>query len=133
MVIRVGAVLACTVLLAGCGGAQETTAPEAAQSSAPAPAESAPAVEPIIVDVTISQGMVTPVNETLQATAGEPIMLRVDSDAADELHVHAVPEHTFAVQPAADQEFIFTVDVPGRVEVELHDLGRVVATIHVRP
>lgn len=88
---------------------------------------------PIVVDITIAEGTVTPVNETLEAAAGEPIVLRVDSDATDELHVHAVPEHTFAVQPGTDQEFTFAVEVPGRVEVELHDLGRVIATIHVRP
>jgi hypothetical protein len=37
------------------------------------------------------------------------------------------------VAPAADQSFEFTVDVPGRVEVELHELHRTVVTIQVRP
>lgn len=133
MMIRACAALLGAVLLAGCGGGEPAPATETPAAEAPAAETEAPAAEPIVVDITIAQGTVTPVNETLEATAGEPIVLRVDSDAADELHVHAAPEHTFAVQPGSDQEFTFTVEVPGRVEVELHELGRVVATINVRP
>lgn len=73
-----------------------------------------------------------PTNAEFQARIGEPIELRVSSDAADELHVHAVPEHTFTVKPEPNQTFMFSVDVPGRVEVELHKLHRTVATIQVR-
>ena len=40
-------------------------------------------------------------------------MIRVNSDAADELHVHSVPEHTFDVEPRPGQSFQFSVDVPG--------------------
>jgi hypothetical protein len=54
-------------------------------------------------------------------------------DCYPQLHVHSVPEHTFDVEARPGQVFEFTVDVPGRVDVELHDLGRIVVTIHVRP
>src|ERR1700676_948229 len=67
------------------------------------------------VDITIAGGTVTPTNAQLQAKVGQPITLRVSSDAADELHVHSVPDHTFTVEPRPDQTFQFTVDVPGRV------------------
>ncbi len=63
----------------------------------------------------------------------QPITLRVTSDAADELHVHSVPDHKFEVAAAANQTFQFNVDVPGNVDVELHHLDRTVATIQVRP
>ncbi|EUA12674.1 hypothetical protein I553_4068, partial [Mycobacterium xenopi 4042] len=43
------------------------------------------------------QGQVTPTNATLQAKVGAPITFDVTSDAADELHVHSVPDHKFAV------------------------------------
>jgi hypothetical protein len=85
------------------------------------------------VDVTIAHGEVTPANATLQATVHQPITLHVTSDAADELHVHSVPDHKFKVAAAANQMFQFTVDVPGTVDVELHHLDRTVATIQVRP
>jgi hypothetical protein len=83
--------------------------------------------------VTIAHGQVTPANAVLQATVRQPITLHVSSDAADELHVHSVPDHKFEVAAAANQTFQFSVDVPGSVDVELHHLDRTVATIQVRP
>ncbi|BCO36137.1 hypothetical protein BMW24_010655 [Mycobacterium heckeshornense] len=88
---------------------------------------------PVVITVTISKGQVTPANATLQAKVGAPITVDVTSDAADELHVHSVPDHTFQIAAAPNQKFEFTVDVPGNVEVELHHLDRTIATIQVRP
>lgn len=87
----------------------------------------------LVIDITIANGQVTPSNATFAAKVSEPITLRVTSDAADELHVHSVPDHKFAITVAADQTFQFNVDVPGNVDVELHHLDRTVATIQVRP
>lgn len=86
-----------------------------------------------VVDVDIAGGVVSPTNGQAQAAVGRPIVLMVNSDIQDQLHVHSVPEYTFDVQAGPAQSFEFTVDVPGRVDVELHDLGRSVATIEVRP
>ena len=86
----------------------------------------------LVVDVTIKGGEVTPTNEPLQGAVGEPIVIRVNSDAADQLHVHSNPEHTFTVEPKNGQSFQFTVDVPGKVDVELHHLDKTVATITVQ-
>jgi heme/copper-type cytochrome/quinol oxidase subunit 2 len=117
---RATLVSAVTVLLAGsligCGGSADKTAPGN-----------------LTVDVTIAKGQVTPVNATLQAKVKEPITFRVSSDAADELHVHSVPDHEFKITAAPGQTFQFSVDVPGNVDVELHHLDRTVATIQVRP
>ena len=86
-----------------------------------------------VFDVTIAGGEVTPTNAQVQAVAGEPIVLDVSSDVVDELHIHSVPEQKFDVEARADQRFEFTVDVPGRVDVELHDLHRTVVTFEVLP
>jgi hypothetical protein len=98
----------------------------------PSPSQD-PADAGLVIDITIAAGTVTPTNAALTATVGKPITMRVSSDAADELHVHSVPEHTFAVQAQPDQSFQFTVDVPGRVDIEVHHLDRTVATVQVRP
>ena len=74
-----------------------------------------------------------PTNAEAEAVAGQPIILEVSSDAADSIHVHSIPEHVFAVQARPGQRFEFTVDVPGRVDVELHELNRTIVTITVRP
>ncbi|MDZ4265981.1 MAG: hypothetical protein U1D00_09840, partial [Mycobacterium sp.] len=87
---------------------------------------------PLVIDVTIEGGDVTPSNAALQAAVGQPIVIRVASDSADELHVHSTPEHTFDIGVGPDQSFEFTVDMPGRVDVELHQLPKTIATIQVR-
>jgi hypothetical protein len=88
---------------------------------------------PLVVNVTISKGQVTPTNATFEAKAGAPITFDVTSDAPDELHVHSTPDHKFQIAAAPNQKFEFKVDVPGDVEVELHHLDRTIATIQVRP
>jgi hypothetical protein len=115
------ATVAAALLIVGlvaCGGSPKTTQPSGTG---------------LVVDIIIAKGQVTPSNATLQATVSEPITLRVNSDAVDELHVHSVPDHKFHVAAATNQTFQFSVAVPGNVDVELHHLDRTIATIQVRP
>ena len=86
----------------------------------------------LVIDVSIAGDRVSPVNEQLQAKLDQPIVINVTSDTDDELHVHSNPEHTFAVRPGPPQTFQFSVAVPGRVDVELHNAGTTVATIAVQ-
>jgi sporulation-control protein spo0M len=128
------------VLLAGCGGGGDS---ENAQSASTTP--SATTINPsdmqdeqappdrLLIDVTIKGGQVNPTNAQLEAKVNEPIVVKVDSDAADELHVHSSPEHTFKIEAKPAQQFQFTVGVPGKVDIELHQLGTTVATVQVQP
>ncbi len=110
--------------VAGCGGSKTGTASS--------PGTQQPTSSPALaIDITISRGNVTPTNAEFTAKVGRPIQLNVTSDAADEVHVHSVPDHSFRVEPKPNQTFQFTVDVPGQVEVELHKLDRTVGTIQV--
>lgn len=94
--------------------------------------DTADTADGLVIDVTIAGGEVSPTNERFQGRVGEPIVIRVDSDAPDELHVHSIPEYTFPVEPTPGQTFEFTVDVPGQVDIELHGLHRTIATVHVQ-
>nr|WP_296766229.1 hypothetical protein [Rhodococcus sp. (in: high G+C Gram-positive bacteria)] len=140
-------VAACALTLAvvsGCSSesdaTDDTSTPSAAADVTTAESGSADAQSSVgaevpdglVIDVRIDGGAVTPTNERLEATVGEPITLRVDSDAEDELHVHSVPDHEFEVAVAQGQMFEFTVEVPGQVAIELHDSDRTVATVSVR-
>ena len=87
----------------------------------------------VTIDVQISNGAVEPSGERLEATVGQPIRLRVNSDAADELHVHSDPEHTFDVQAKDGQTFAFTIDRPGVYEVESHETGNIIVSLAVTP
>lgn len=133
------------VMLAGsgCGSTTtpslESTAPDHTGSESPTStmaSASAPDTPPevgTLIDVTIAGGTVAPTNAEVDAVAGRPIVLAVNSDAPDSIHVHSVPEHVFEVQARPDQRFEFTVDVPGQVDVELHDVNRTIVTITVHP
>ncbi len=135
-------VVALAALTAGCSAKTATTtassaspaASSAVSSVAPSASSSASSVPTpvgLTIPVTIVKGVVTPANGEYEATVGERIEFDVDSDAADELHVHAVPEHEFAVKPGS-QSFSFVVKVPGQVVVELHSTDKTVATLTVR-
>ncbi len=130
------ALLTAAVLTAGCGGGQGQNYTEATPSATAAnpselPDHQAPP-DRLVVRVTIKGGNVTPTNEQLQAEVGQPIIFRVDSDVADELHVHSNPEHSFKIEARPGQMFQFTVAVPGKVDVELDQLNKTIATISVR-
>jgi plastocyanin len=124
-------IVALTVLafVAGCSGSKTSGGNSSPTQQAP---QSQQTPAGLIVTVTISNGAVTPANAEFEAKVGQPITFRVTSDAADELHVHSVPDHEFEVAAKPDQTFQFSVDVPGQVEVELHKLDRTVATIQVQ-
>ncbi len=119
------ALTAITTAVLICAGCATPTKAPATDSSAP------PA--PLTVNVTMRSGVVTPSNATLQTRVGEPIVIRVDSDVADELHVHSTPDHSFEIEPKSGQRFQFSVSVPGKVDVELHKLKKTIATISVEP
>ncbi|OBB19069.1 hypothetical protein A5761_06950 [Mycolicibacterium setense] len=132
---------ALTLVTAGCGGSGESQKTDGAAGSA---TPSATTVNPsdmtnpqqapnrLLIDVTIKGGEVNPTNKQFQGKAGEPIVVRVNSDAADELHVHSNPEHSFKIEPRNGQQFQFTVDVPGTVDIELHHLNRTIASVQVQ-
>lgn len=129
-------VLLAALLTAGCAAADDdgdhaghpSTTPAAAASSAAA----APDARAVVLEVRLAGGAVTPADTRVDVAVGQPVELVVDSDTTDVLHVHSSPDHSFPVAAGSGQRFRFTVDVPGRVEIELHDSGRTVATLFVR-
>jgi hypothetical protein len=131
---------AAALITAGCGGSTGTdnatgSAQPSNQSSTVSPSDMSNDQAPptrLAIDVDIKGGNVTPTNQQLQAGVKEQVIIRVNSDAADELHVHSTPEHKFNVEAKPMQVFQFTVDVPGKVDVELHKLNKTIATITVQ-
>jgi hypothetical protein len=105
--------------LVSCGGS-DSEASDTSSSTAAA----------VVLDVTIADGVVRPSGERLEAQTGQDIEVRVDSDAADMLHIHSSPEHEYAIE-RGDQVFTFSIDTPGVVAVETHETETVVAEIVV--
>ncbi|MGX9788967.1 hypothetical protein [Mycobacterium sp. MMS18-G62] len=126
---------AAATLTAACGGSNHSESGSSTAPSTVSPSDMSNNQAPpsrLVIDVNIKGGQVTPTNAQLQATVKEQIVIRVNSDVADELHVHSNPEHTFKIEAKPMQSFQFTVDVPGKVDVELHQLNKTVATIAVQ-
>jgi ABC-type phosphate transport system substrate-binding protein len=127
--------VALVLVAPGCGKSSnpETTTTASSSASSSASSQSPAQPQSLNIDIRISGGNVTPTNAEWTARVNETITLHVTSDTVDQFHVHSVPEHEFVVTDVGNQEFQFTVDVPGNVEVELHKLDRTVGTIHVQP
>jgi hypothetical protein len=132
------ALAAAALLLAGCGGSNGSGGAASSSSGAPAmtgaPEMSDQQTPPdrVVVDVTIKGGTVTPTNEQVKAKVGEAIVIRIDSDVADQLHVASNPQHQFPVDAKPNQNFQFTLTVPGDVNVELLTLHQTIATVQVQ-
>ncbi|MFE7797588.1 hypothetical protein [Nocardia sp. NPDC057440] len=118
------AIIAGSAIVTACSTTSDSDADRASPTVSPGPEVS--------IAVRIAGGTVTPTNTRTEARVFQPIVLRVDSDTIEELHVHSDPGYTFPVEPRAGQEFRFTVTVPGRVEVELHHAGKTVTTLLIR-
>jgi sporulation-control protein spo0M len=126
------------LLIAGCGGGgsgnTQSSGEPSASTVSPSDMQNAQAgPERLLIDVQIKGGEVTPINQQLEAKVNQPIVVKVNSDVADELHVHSTPDHTFKIEAKPVQQFQFTVAVPGKVDIELHQLGKTVATVQVQP
>lgn len=121
------ALLAAVLLIGGCGGSDAGTV-----SSSPDPGTESRASEGVVVDIGIKDGKVTPHGDRVDVKVGQEVTLRISSDAAEEIHVHSDPEHTYQVKPGEAIEESFTIDTPGQVAVESHHLGATVVQLVVR-
>lgn len=70
-----------------------------------------------VVEVSIRDGVMEPAE--IPASEGDRVTLRIDSDAAAELHVHGY-DLTTEVEPGETAELSFDADLAGRFEVENH-------------
>jgi hypothetical protein len=70
--------------------------------------------------------------ERIDATQGQRVVLTVQSDVRDHVHVHGYD--LFAdVVPGRPTRITFRADVPGRFEIELEDRHQAIAELRVQP
>lgn len=100
--------------LAGCGD-------EAAEQAS---------TDPVDIAITFAAGGVTPDGERVSVAVGQEVDLVVTADEAGELHVHTEPEQEIAYE-AGTHTYTVTVDRPGLVDVEAHDLDQLVVQLAV--
>ena len=110
-------VLLCALpLLAGCG--DET-------GSTPGSGD-----DTMTIEITFSDGSVTPSGKRVEVDAGQPVELVVKADEPGELHVHSTPEEELEYG-AGTTTLKLTLDQPGVVDVEAHDPKVVIVQLEV--
>ena len=82
------------------------------------------------VSVTFKDGSVTPNGDRVQVELGKPVVLNITADKAGEIHVHSTPEQEIRYPAGSSTEKI-TIDKPGVVDVESHDLDKTIVQLQV--
>jgi hypothetical protein len=142
------------LVLAGCGGGDSGSGSSTPSPSAPVstPTSTLPTNTPtpgspntsspsntadpsgeqadVTVDVTVANGKVNPSGATIKVKAGQTVLVKVISDAADELHIHGYDKE-LELSPGKAASVKFTANMKGTFEVETHKSGKLVAKLVV--
>jgi plastocyanin len=113
------ALLACALVLTGCGSESSGTAHDPGEATT--------------VDIVFKDGKVTPQGKRVKVKVGEPVTLNITSDADEEIHVHSDPEHEYEVSAGEPVTEEFTIETPGQVAVEAHHLDVTIVQLVVEP
>lgn len=70
--------------------------------------------------------------DTLSVTQGDEVVIRIDTDTADELHLHGYDLHA-DLKPGTPAELRFRADRSGRFEYELHKAHGDLGALEVQP
>ena len=116
-----------TVVLAGCAG----TPPQAAGASAPASSTAAATgAADQRIEVQVSGGRVHGDTGRVPVAAGSHVTRVVNSDVADEVHVHGYDVEQ-ELSPGQQAEIVLDATIPGVFEVELHEAGTTLLSLQV--
>jgi hypothetical protein len=120
-------VLCALTLTTSCGGDEGNggNADTASDSATPQ------AGEPKVIPVTIEGDNVTPNGERIEIDAGQDVELDVTADAPGEIHVHSTPEQELEYEEGKSTLTITGLEQPGTVDVEVHDLEKVIVQLEV--
>ena len=99
-----------------------TTAPQGPPGSTPATGN--------VVSVTVRGGNVEGASRQ-RAPLNQPVIVRVTSDVADEIHVHGYDKRA-PVAAGSTTDLRFDATIPGVFEVELERAGKTLFTLEVR-
>lgn len=115
-ILATTASLVCLLALAACG-----------DEDTPASGSS----DPVTIEVTFSDGTVTPQGERVEVETGQDVELQITADAPGEIHVHSTPEQELEYAAGESTLTIANLDAPGVVDVESHTLDQVIVQLEV--
>lgn len=132
---RVFAVLLAVFALAGlaaCGGDDSSDTGSAADASGDGGGHSITEVKDAVPTITVKNGEPVGGVQELEYSAGDQVRFKVDSDVADEVHVHGY-DLMKDVPPGGSVSFSFPAEIEGIFEVELEGLKEQIAELRVNP
>lgn len=139
--IVVGALLGAVVGLTGCASKTEepaagptpsgTTSGQTSSTHGSSHGSTPTELPDDAIEVTISGDDVTPSGKQVDVSRGEDVVFRITSDAPGELHFHSTPEQSIEFAAGTSTHTV-RFERPGVVEVESHELAKVVVQLEVR-
>jgi cytoskeletal protein RodZ len=87
---------------------------------------------PTVQTVNVVNGQPQGGVKRLEASKGDTVRFKVQSDVADEIHVHGY-DLMKDVEKGGSVSFSFTANIEGRFEIELEDAGTQIAELEVKP
>ena len=92
--------------------------------------ETEPVEEAIEIDISVSGGTVTVDEDRVEVPLGSEVVIGVEADVADEVHLHGY-DLTADASPGVPAELRFVADTPGVFEVELESSATFLVEIEV--
>ncbi|TCC45631.1 hypothetical protein E0H75_28270 [Kribbella capetownensis] len=84
----------------------------------------------VTINVTVANGKVNPSGATVEAKAGQTVLVTAVSDADEELHIHGYDKE-LELTPGKAASVTFTANMKGTFEIETHKSGKLVAKLVV--
>jgi plastocyanin len=113
--------------------ASASGSPSGSPTLTPTPSQSSAPANAVTIDITIADGQVNPNGEKVNVEVGQTIVLNVTSDEHDEIHAHTEGDGFELEVPAGKKvSGEFTVNSPGRYEVEAHHLEKTIVILNAR-
>lgn len=129
------------LLVVGCGSDEPSGSDDPTPDKSSATADPSAAAKPskkaskkasgTTIDITFKGDTVDPNGVEKKVAAGKPITLHIVADQPGELHIHSSPEQQIKYAAGTSKKKL-TIDRPGIVEVESHDLEQLVVVLEVR-
>jgi hypothetical protein len=117
LVATTAVVLVTGASLVGCGGSSKPSGP----------------LGTLVIDITVSDGNVTPNGVDMDVAVGQRIELRVKADVPGEIHVHSSPdEQEFEYDHGSSTIEVTPMEQPGQVAIESHTLDKTIVVLQVR-
>lgn len=88
--------------------------------------------DPVVVEISFSGDSVDPRGSQIDVPVGYSVELDVTADAAGEVHVHSDPGQSAAYGVGTTRISLGAFKVPGRYDVESHNLGKTIVTLEVK-